>query len=195
MKFRFSVCLSLAILSAALAMALRAAVQDRGNGSAATDTANPTPLINEPLVPNVIRPGSTGFTLTVNGTGFVSGSIVKWNGSARVTTFVSGSQLKVEILATDIAKSTTATVTVTNPTPGGGTSNDTFLEVTNPASSVSMRRSDFPAGTNSISVVTGDFNGDGKLDLAVANFQGDNTISMLLGNGNAATWKLPTSRL
>ena len=29
----------------------------------------------------------------------------------------------------------------------------------------------------------GDFNGDGKLDLAVANY-GSNTVSVLLGNGD-----------
>ena len=32
------------------------------------------------------------------------------------------------------------------------------------------------------SVAVGDFNGDGKLDLAVANFY-DNTVSILLGDG------------
>ena len=37
---------------------------------------NPVPLISQPLVPEAAAPGGTGFTLTVNGTGFVSGSVV-----------------------------------------------------------------------------------------------------------------------
>src|SRR5437879_1172017 len=73
------------------------------NSLAATATANPVPLINEPLVPDAVKPGSAGFTLTVNGTGFVSGSVVKWNGSPRTTTFVGGSRLTAAILASDIA--------------------------------------------------------------------------------------------
>ena len=40
----------------------------------------------------------------------------------------------------------------------------------------------FPAGSQPLSVGTGDFNSDGKRDLAVANFS-SNTISILLGNG------------
>jgi hypothetical protein len=39
-----------------------------------------------------------------------------------------------------------------------------------------------PAAIYSYNVVTGDFNGDGKLDLAVP--RGDNSISVLLGNGD-----------
>ena len=57
---------------------------------------NPVPLISQPLVPDAVPPGGAGFTLTVNGTGFVSGSVVNWNGSARATTFVSNSQLTRE---------------------------------------------------------------------------------------------------
>jgi hypothetical protein len=59
----------------------------------------------------------------VNGTGFVSASVVNWNGAARTTTFVSGTQLQAAIRRTDVAAAGTATVTVFNPTPGGGTSN------------------------------------------------------------------------
>jgi hypothetical protein len=42
---------------------------------------------------------------------------------------------------------------------------------------------DFATGTEPLSVAADDFNGDGKLDLAVANAQ-DNTVSVLLGNGD-----------
>jgi hypothetical protein len=42
---------------------------------------------------------------------------------------------------------------------------------------------DYSAGTQPYSVAVGDFNGDGNLDLAAANF-GSNTVSILLGEGN-----------
>jgi hypothetical protein len=41
----------------------------------------------------------------------------------------------------------------------------------------------YPVGVNPQAVVTGDFNGDGKLDLAVANTN-SNTVSILLGKGD-----------
>ncbi|MDR3702882.1 MAG: FG-GAP-like repeat-containing protein [Candidatus Sulfopaludibacter sp.] len=43
--------------------------------------------------------------------------------------------------------------------------------------------SPFPVGTSPYSVVVGDFNGDGKADLATANL-GSNTVTVLLGNGS-----------
>src|SRR5271165_515090 len=80
----------------------------------------PVPLVYQPLTPAAAVPGGAGFTLTVNGTGFVSASKVMWNGSARVTSFVSKSQVTANILASDIASANTASVTVVNPV---GTSN------------------------------------------------------------------------
>ena len=41
----------------------------------------------------------------------------------------------------------------------------------------------FPAGTNPVASVVGDFNRDGNKDLAVAN-NGSNDVSVLLGNGD-----------
>lgn len=47
----------------------------------------------------------------------------------------------------------------------------------------SFPRTDFPVGHSPSAIAVGDFNGDGKLDLAATN-EGDNTVSILLGNGD-----------
>ena len=77
--------------------------------------SNPVPLIYQPLVPTSATPGSSGFTLTISGTGFASGSVVNWNGSPRATTVLSGSTVQATINAADVAKAGTASVTVINP--------------------------------------------------------------------------------
>jgi hypothetical protein len=43
-------------------------------------------------------------------------------------------------------------------------------------------KTDYPAGSATSGVVVADFNGDGKLDLATSN-QNGNDVSVLLGNG------------
>ena len=169
-------------LFAVLVMPAWLVAQEQANDTTAAITASPVPLISQPLFPDAMRPGGTGFTLTVDGTGFVSGSVVNWNGSARGTTFVSRSRLTANIFSSDIAKPGSASVKVVNP--GGDTSNVVFFEVTIPTSSIVLSSPlDFGAGAGPGSVVTGDFNGDGKLDLVVSNSDGG-SISVLLGNGD-----------
>jgi hypothetical protein len=146
-------------------------------------STNPVPFINQPLLPDAVAPGGPPFTLTVNGTGFVSGSVVNWNGSALVTQFINGLQLKATVPAADIATPSTASVTVVNPAPGGGTSNVALFTATaNTLGTVlfsltSSLVTDFGPGS---SVVVGDFNGDGKLDLAAASY---GYVRILLGGG------------
>jgi hypothetical protein len=82
---------------------------------------NPAPAIAS-LSPASLPAGSGPLTLTVNGTGFLSSSVVQWNASARATTFVSATQLKATITAGDLAAVGTFQVTVVSPAPGGGTS-------------------------------------------------------------------------
>ena len=74
------------------------------------------PFINS-ISPNVAAAGGDQFLLTVNGSDFRRDSSVSWNGSLRVTTFVSVHQLVVAISAADIAAPGTVLVFVFNP-PG-----------------------------------------------------------------------------
>jgi hypothetical protein len=81
----------------------------------------PGPVLTS-LATNLAPEGNAGYNLTVTGSGFVSGSVVQWNGTALATTFVSGTQLSAAIPATYLAEEGTATITVVNPDPSGGTS-------------------------------------------------------------------------
>ncbi|MBI3298900.1 MAG: DUF4082 domain-containing protein [Elusimicrobia bacterium] len=71
------------------------------------------------LSPNSATAGGPGFTLTVNGGNFTPDSVVRWNGSSRPKTFISGSTLTASISSGDVASTGTASVTVFNPVPGG----------------------------------------------------------------------------
>lgn len=88
------------------------------------------------ISPNTIQAGGQDFTLTVNGSGFVSESVIRWNGEARTTTFVSNTQLTTQISASDIATAGNASVTVFNAPPGGGVSNAQILSITQPPNPV-----------------------------------------------------------
>jgi len=96
----------------------------------------PVPTVTS-LSPSSAMATSGAFSLTVNGTGFTSASVVNWNGSPRVTTFVSGTQLRAAIGDADVAAVGTAQVSVTTPPPGGGTSGSlTFTIIPAPTLSV-----------------------------------------------------------
>jgi hypothetical protein len=103
------------------------------NDSATTTTAveNPVPAISS-LSPASAFAGGGNFTLTINGSNFVSTSQVQWNGALRTTAFVSSTQLTATILAADISTAGTAGVTIVNPTPGGGTSNTAIFTINTP---------------------------------------------------------------
>jgi hypothetical protein len=75
------------------------------------------------LDPPGVQAGSPAFDLVVSGTAFVPGATVVWNGSDRVTTFLSSTQVRAAILASDVAVAGSTGVAVRNPAPGGGLSN------------------------------------------------------------------------
>lgn len=95
-------------------------------------TANPVP-VNSGLSPSSATAGDSGLVLTVSGSNFIAGSVVRWNTAARPTTFISANELEAQIGSSDLANEGQAPVTVFNPAPGGGVSNArTFSIVVNP---------------------------------------------------------------
>jgi hypothetical protein len=151
------------------------------SGTGVAAGVNPIPFITQ-LTPAAIPAGSAGATVTVLGAGFRAGAVVNWNGSGRPTTYISPTTLSVAIQGSDLSAATTATVTVFNPVPGGGTSVPVLMPVT-PAATWMAAETDWASGTNPAGVVSADFNRDGHPDLAVAN-QGDNSVLILQGVGD-----------
>jgi len=98
-----------------------------GGGSPMSACSDPTTITADAVAisglrPASVAPGAAAFTLTVKGTGFLSGAQVTWNGTALSTSFVSATQLVALVPADLISAAGTATVTVVNPgddTSGG----------------------------------------------------------------------------
>jgi|GEM_PF-1702372 len=148
---------------------------------------NPVPYIDL-VSPVSVNPGTTGVTLTILGTGYVSTSIVQWNSIALTTTFVSSKKLTASVPDSFVAAIGLGAITVVSPGAGDGTSNVFYFPVA--ASEASTQFPSSPSSSVSVGntpqgITTADLNGDGKLDLAVAN-SGDDTVTILLGNGNGA---------
>ncbi|HEX6929529.1 MAG TPA: IPT/TIG domain-containing protein [Gammaproteobacteria bacterium] len=92
------------------------------------DVRNPLPVIDT-LTPAAVEVGSGSIVVTIDGSGFVSDSIARFNGSARTTTFVNSTRLQMTLLAGDTGTIGTYPVTVFNAAPGGGTSNVEIFSV------------------------------------------------------------------
>ncbi len=151
------------------------------SGTGGAPTTNPIPSIAQ-LKPITVTPGHAAFTLNLTGTDFISTSIVNLNGTPLTSKYVSKRGVAGTIVSSMIGTASTALVTVTNPGPGGGTSAPAMFPITNPFTPAPVT-ANLNAGANPVILTTGDFNGDGKLDIAVGNGS-THTIQILLGNGD-----------
>ncbi|HXX46294.1 MAG TPA: IPT/TIG domain-containing protein [Candidatus Acidoferrales bacterium] len=100
------------------------AADSSASGSSTVTLWNPMPVLNG-ISPNTVSTGA--FSITLNGSGFVSGAQAQLAGTALTTSFVSSTQL------TATGNASTAgnfAVTVTNPNPGSATSGAQNLQVT-----------------------------------------------------------------
>jgi len=146
----------------------------------ASAAQNAVPYSNQ-LVPASAVPGQGSFTLQVQGSNFAAGAAICWNGVPQATQVVSSSLVQATISAADVAKVGTARVTVTNG--GGQVSNALNFPIRRAWSSAAMALQ--PTLTSlGQSAVTGDFNGDGKMDLVTTNGKkGGLTLRMGKGDG------------
>lgn len=88
------------------------------------EAAPPTVTSSVPAItslsPSSVNAGQGPITLTVNGSNFASGAVVRWNGANRPTTFVSATRLTATIPASDLAAPSTAQITVSTQATDGG---------------------------------------------------------------------------
>ena len=132
------------------------------------------------LSPSAAQAGGAGFTLTVNGSNFVTDSIVQWNGSNRPTTFASATQLTASISASDVASAGAAQVTVFNPTPGGGASSALSFTINNPAPSLStLSPSSVTAGSSTLKLT---ITGTSFVTGSVVQWNGSSRLSAFVGS-------------
>jgi subtilisin family serine protease len=116
----------------------------------ANPTSNPAPTLTS-VTPSSIPAGSGDTTITLTGTGFVPSSEVITPFNFRyVSTYVSSTQLQVLLPAATFSSIAGGTIqlNVTNPTPGGGTSQSaTVTVVGQPPQITSISPSTVPAGS------------------------------------------------
>lgn len=118
-----------------------------GSGSSTTtpDTkepiSNPVPTLTALSVDSALI-GSPDLTLSLDGKGFVSGARLRFGSDELTPTTVADAQLTATVPATLLKTAAVVAVTVTNPTPGGGTSNALNFTVKNPVPTVTALSQD-----------------------------------------------------
>lgn len=175
-----------------------------GGGTSPSSTQQPIVFtinpINSPIPqitsisPTVVSAGSgSGFTLFITGKDFVSQSTVSINNNNRTTTYINSTTLQASVTSADIANPGSLQIAVTNPPPGGGTSNAMPLSVQNPIPTVTT--------VAPVSATAG--SADTTITITGANFVNGFTTITLNGvavpssivSSTEATAVLPASRL
>ena len=155
---------------------------------------NPQPVIDT-ILPNTVTVGAAAFSLTVNGLGFVSSSVVNIDASPRTTHFVTANQLAADLLAGDANSVTTHTITVINPTPGGGTSGGATLTIAsqpNPTPTITSHSSLCFMPTLSAFTLT--INGASFVSGATATF-GGTSVTTNFSSASVLTASIPSNLL
>jgi hypothetical protein len=90
---------------------------------------NISPTITS-LAPSKAPEAGEPFVLTLQGSHFAPGAVVRWNGEALNTTFSNSGQLQAQVRPPQLVIARPVTIEVENPGPGGGLSNQMLFTVT-----------------------------------------------------------------
>jgi uncharacterized protein YjdB len=97
-------------------------------GIAIIEVRNAVPVLAA-VTPASVTAGGPDITIRVNGSGFVPGAEVLWNGAPRPTLHSSATELRAVLSAADIAAAGAGEIRVSNPLPGGGASGPIALPI------------------------------------------------------------------
>jgi hypothetical protein len=100
----------------------------------AVGNSSPLPTITS-ISPSSVIAGAAGFTMTVTGTNFGNGAVVRWNNADKTTTYVSSTQLRASIPASDVSVEGIAAIKAVN---ADGTTSNALSFVINPVAVTSL---------------------------------------------------------
>ena len=106
---------------------------------------NPVPVVLS-LNPSGIPAGSNSANLIIYGKNFISNSTIKFGSSNLTGKFINSTRMGVSLSSGDLLNARNVAITISNPTPGGGTSDPLNLNVT--AAGMSVLTKSLPDGKN-----------------------------------------------
>src|SRR4029077_17282154 len=129
--------------------------------------------------------------------GFVTSSVVNFNGAAQATSYNSPGLLTIEISTAEIVAPGTAGITVTSPSngvPGGGTSNTVTLTIVPPIPPLAVSNVSPTSATAGGPAFTLTVNGTGFVQGSQVSFHLNN-VSTTFVNSTQLTASIPASAL
>ena len=119
---------------------------------AALAVNNFVPVLDS-VSPATLSVGSPDTQIALSGSGFLPTSTVTLNSALLTSTFVSAAQILATVPAKDLNAAVTLTLTVANPAPGGGSSNNASLTVETQSSPLEASPKDAAQGPGSSSFI------------------------------------------